>query len=135
MEAVSTQKFVRMSPRKLRLVGDAVRGKKVSEAIEVLPFVNKVAATPILKVIKTASANAITKGASRDELLIKSLEVAEGPRLKRFRPVSRGQAHGYVRRMSHIKVVLTDENSKLKAQNSKLQVKTKKLVKKGRNES
>lgn len=106
MKAISTQKFVKMSPRKLRLVADAVRGKKVDDVLTMLPFLNKVAARPVYKVVKTASANAQAKGAEISDLKIEKIEINEGPRLKRFRPVSRGQAHGYVRQMSHIKVVV-----------------------------
>jgi large subunit ribosomal protein L22 len=111
MQAISTQKFVRMSPRKLRLVADLVRGKKVTECLETLPFVAKRAALPILKVIKSAAANAQAKGASPKELTVSGIEISEAPRLKRFRAVSRGQAHGYVRAMSHIRVVV-ETNSK-----------------------
>jgi len=134
MQAISTQKFVRMSPRKLRLVADMVRGKDVQEVLEFLPFVRKQAAMPIQKVVKSAAANAQVKGANPAELKVQSIEIEKGPYLKRFRPVSRGQAHSYVRKMSHIKVVLTDENSKVpvelrhgagKAQKSKRQTKTK----------
>lgn len=117
MQAISTQKFVRMSPRKLRLVADMVRGKSVKEVLEFLPFVRKNAALPVQKVIKSAAANAQTKGADLNELKVESIQITEGPRLKRFRPVSRGQAHGYVRRMSHIRV--TVESTKPKAQKSK----------------
>lgn len=109
MEVVSTQKFVRMAPRKLRLVADVVRGKKVSEILEVLPFVRKAAVLPIRKVIKSAVANAQAKGADVNNLVVSKIEIMEGARLKRFRPVSRGQAHSYVRAMSHIRVILTDE--------------------------
>lgn len=107
--AVSTQKFVRMSPIKLRFVADMVRGKKVEEVLAALPFVVRSAAEPIAKVIKTATANAVVKGASPAELVVKTIEISEGPRLKRFRPVSRGQAHSYVHKMSHIKVMVESE--------------------------
>ena len=106
MESLSTQKFVRMSPTKLRFVADMLRGKSVSEVLLNLPFVQKRAAEPIMKVIASAAASAQAKGANPNDLKIKSIEINEGPRLKRFRAVSRGQAHGYVRKMSHIKVVV-----------------------------
>lgn len=106
MEAISTQKFAKVSPRKLRLVADMVRGKKVSEALEFLPFVQKRGVLSVGKTIKTAAANAKVKGADTTDLIVKSIEISEGPRLKRFRPVSRGQAHSYVKQMSHIKVIV-----------------------------
>ncbi|OGM33386.1 50S ribosomal protein L22 [Candidatus Woesebacteria bacterium RIFCSPHIGHO2_01_FULL_44_21] len=121
MQAISTQKFVRIAPRKLRLIADMVRGKSVSEVLEALPFVRKDAVKPVEKVIKSASANAKVKGANPAELVISKIEISEGPRLKRFRPVSRGQAHGYVRAMSHIKVVVT---TKSEARNPKSEIKT-----------
>lgn len=109
MQATSTQKFVRMSPRKLRLVADMVRKMKPSEALETLPFVPKRAAEPMLKTIKSAVANATVLGMSPDSLVFKEVLVSEGPKLKRFRAVSRGRAHGYVKQMSHIRVVVEPE--------------------------
>lgn len=106
MDSMSTQKFIKMSPTKLRFVADSVRGKNASEVLEVLPFVQKEAAMAIRKVILAAVAGAVEKGANPSDLLVKSIEINEGPRLKRFRPVARGQAHGYVRKLSHIKVVV-----------------------------
>ncbi|RJR29316.1 50S ribosomal protein L22 [Candidatus Microgenomates bacterium] len=109
MQAISTQKFVRMSPRKLRLVADMVRKMKPSEALETLPFVPKRAAEPMLKTIKSAVANATVLGMSPDSLVFKEVLVSEGPKLKRFRAVSRGRAHGYVKQMSHIRVIVGPE--------------------------
>ncbi len=106
MDAISTQKFIRMSPIKLRLVADLVRGKKADEVLAALPFVNRAASLPISKVIKTAVANATVKGANPADLFVKTIEIEEGTRLKRFRPVSRGQAHSYVHKMSNIKVIV-----------------------------
>lgn len=129
MQAVSTQKFVRMSPRKLRLVADAVRGKSATEVLEALVFMNKRAARTVEKAIKTAVANAKVKGANAADLVISAIEVSEGPRLKRFRPVSRGQAHGYVRAMSHIKVTVATQ-SKVQEQRPKTKSQTTKDKKK-----
>lgn len=118
MQVISTQKFVRMSPRKLRLVADLVRGKRVPDVLEFAPFVEKRAMKPVLKVVRTAAANARARGVDSAELTIKSIEVGEGPKLKRFRAVSRGQAHGYVKQMSHIRVILSGENPKPKSQSA-----------------
>jgi len=109
MEAKHTQMFIKESPRKLRLVADMIKSLSPMQAIETLPFVRKKAATSLGKAIKTAVANARDKGMSDEGLKFKSLQITEGPRLKRFRPVSRGRAHGYVRRMSHIKIILEDQ--------------------------
>jgi large subunit ribosomal protein L22 len=103
---MSTQKFLKMSPTKLRFVADGIRGKNANEVLEILPFVQKEAAYAIRKVVRAAVAGAIEKGANPSELVVKSIEINEGPKLKRFRPVSRGQAHAYVRKLSHIKVVV-----------------------------
>ncbi len=105
MKIVHTQKFVRMSPRKLRVVADVVRNLEANRAIEILPYTSKRAAVPLVKVIKTAVANAKDRKV-KGELIIKEVQVNEGPRLKRGRAVSRGRWHPYMRRMSHIRVVL-----------------------------
>lgn len=106
METKAQQKFILMSPRKIRLVADMVRKLTPLEALKVLPFSNKKAAIPLAKVIKTAVANAKDKGASDTDLFFKEIQITEGPRLKRGRPVSRGQWHPVKKRMSHIRVVV-----------------------------
>lgn len=107
MQSIATQKFLRMSPNKLRVVADVVRDLGPKEAIETLPFLKKRAAGPIRKVLLTAIANAKVKGiADEGQLKIKEIQINEGPRLKRGRPVSRGRWHPYQRKMSHIRIVL-----------------------------
>lgn len=102
------QKFVKMTPRKLRLIADMVRKMQPTEAVAILPHVNKIGAEKVQKVVKTALANAKQQGLSEADMIFDSVQISEGPRLKRFRPVSRGRAHGYVRRMSHIRVTLKE---------------------------
>lgn len=111
MEIIAIQKFLIMSPKKLRVVAFEVRKMKPIQSIEVLPHIGKRAAEPLLKVIKSAIANAKVKGISETDLIFKEIQINEGPRLKRGRPVSRGMFHAYKKRMSHIRVVLTT-NSK-----------------------
>jgi len=106
MEFIATQKYLLLSPKKIRPIVDIARVLTPAKAIEVLPFTGKRAAEPIVKVIKTAIANAVQKGVSTDDLKFKEIRVSEGPRLKRGRPVSRGRWHPFKRRMSHIRVVL-----------------------------
>ena len=106
MDIISTQKFIRLAPKKIRPVAYLVRKMSVPESIEKLPFVNKKGADYLLKVIKTASANAKNKGISEDLLFFKEIQITEGPRLKRGIPVSRGQWHPIIKRMSHIRVTL-----------------------------
>lgn len=106
MQAINTQRYIRMSPRKLRLVADIVRGVRPAVAVEKLPYVHKRAAEPIRKAIQTAIANAVQQGARAEDLVFKELQIGEGPRLKRGKAVSRGQWHPRVKLMSHIRVVV-----------------------------
>lgn len=106
MEFIATQKFLLMSPKKVRPLAAVIKKLAPARAIEVLPFTGKKAALMIVKVIKTAIANAKQKGVSPGDLKFKEIRISEGPRLKRGRPVSRGRWHPYKRRMSHIRVVL-----------------------------
>ena len=96
---------MKTSPRKLRLVADVVRSLEPNKAIELLPHTNKRAALPLQKVIKSAVANAVDRGVAGN-LIIKEIQVNEGPRLKRGRAVSRGRWHPYQRKMSHVRIVL-----------------------------
>lgn len=126
MEAIATQKYIRMSSRKLRIVAGMVRGVAPTEAVKMLPYVRKSAALPLEKVIRSAIANAKDKGMNEETLVFSEIQIGEGPRLKRGRPVSRGQWHPVVKKMSHIRVVLTDEkktDKKLSKEKSKVEMK------------
>lgn len=105
-------KNYRQSPRKVRLIADVVRGKKVNEAIALLRFVDKRAAEPFAKVIKSALANAVTKGKQPEALRIGRVTVDKGVTLKRFMPRARGSASRINRRNSHITVELTEGKAK-----------------------
>ncbi|MBU0998466.1 50S ribosomal protein L22 [Patescibacteria group bacterium] len=137
MDIISTQKFIRLAPKKIRPVVSLVKKMKLQEVIEKLPFVNKKGAEYLLKVVKSACANAKNRGISEDLLFIKEIQVSEGPRLKRGIPVSKGQWHPIIKRMSHIRVILGVKEVKKenKKQTKKENVKTlenkKKTVKKG----
>lgn len=109
MEIVATQKFIRTAPRKLRLVADMVRKMQLSAALVALKFTPKYAAKDIGNVLKTALGNAKLRGLNIDSMILRSIEVNEGPKLKRIHAGSRGRANPYVKKMSHIKVILTDE--------------------------
>lgn len=106
MEFKSEQKHILLSPRKVRPVADVIRKMSPKKAIEVLPFVKKRASEPLAKVIKAAAAAAAEKGIDLDNLKFKEIQIGEGPRLKRGRPVSRGRWHPIKKRMSHVRVVL-----------------------------
>lgn len=94
MEAKAVARFVRMSPRKVRLVADEIRGYAVGEALDILKFTNKRAIEPLTKVILSASANAsvLNDKVDSNQLFIKKIYVDEGPIMKRFRPRARGRA-------------------------------------------
>jgi large subunit ribosomal protein L22 len=79
---------------------------KPTEAVEVLPHAGKRAAEPLVKAIKSAIANARQKGINDQDLEFKEIQIGEGPTFKRGRPVGKGRWHPYVRRMSHIRIVL-----------------------------
>ena len=105
-------KFARVSARKARLVADLVRGRQVSEAIEVLTFTQKKSAPMIKKLVESAVANA-EHSAQRDgetldvdDLFIESITVDQGPSLRRFRPRAQGRATRILKKTSHISVVL-----------------------------
>ena len=111
MEARATAKFIRSSPQKVRLVVDLIRGRNVSEALDILRFTKKRAATQVSKVLKSAIANAEQQeeGADVDRLLVSKAYVNEGPRMKRMRPAPMGRALRYQRRMSHISIHVSDQ--------------------------
>lgn len=107
IESVAIARGVTQTPRKVNLIAALVRGRSVADAQVILRHTPKRAAEPIVKVIASASANAMnTFGLKEDSLVIKSLQVTSGPRLKRFRPAARGRALPYEKRTSHIRAVV-----------------------------
>lgn len=99
------------SPRKVRLVTDAVKGKPVDEALRKLRFLTKRAANPVAKLIESAVANAEENdGKRRDDLKIDEITVDKGPTLKRFRARARGRASRINKRTSHISVTLEEKS-------------------------
>ena len=109
-------KGVRIAPRKISLVASLVRGRTVADALTILEHTPKRAARPIVKVIESAKANAInTHGIDGKTLIIESLQVTAGPRLKRFKPAAMGRALPFQKKTTHIQVVVTgDEKPKKK---------------------
>ena len=103
----ATVKNHRQSPRKVRLVADLVRGKKVTHALTMLEFINKKASGPIRGAIQTAVANAEHNfKLNADRLYVRDIRVDEGVTMKRFRPRARGSAFEIKKRNSHIFVAL-----------------------------
>lgn len=119
-----------MSPRKVRLVIDAVRGKSVAQARIQLQFMNKAAAEPVLKLINSAVANATNNfGLSEEGLRVKSVVADGGPILYRYRPAAMGRATPIRKRTTHITLVL--ESAVGKTESTKAQtVKKEKTEKK-----
>lgn len=116
------QKFIRTSPRKLRLVADSVRKLAVTAAFEQLQALHKYAALPLKKTLRQAQANAVNNHhLDPATLTIKEIQISEGPTYKRWQPVSRGRAHSIFKRTSHIRIVLEakDENPKPQIRNPK----------------
>jgi large subunit ribosomal protein L22 len=110
MEITASLRFLRMSPRKVRLVIDLVRGLPVQEAETRLRFVKKAAARPVLKLLQSAMANAEHNfKLDATTLRVKSITADGGPVLKRSMPRAQGRATPLRLRMSHINLVLTDE--------------------------
>jgi len=109
MEVRAITKFVRLSPQKMRLVVDQIRGKGVEEALNILKFVPKRSAAIVTKALRAAVANA--EGSQRvdvDRLYVKWVAVDGGGMEKRFLPRARGQATRIRRRLSHVTVVVDE---------------------------
>jgi large subunit ribosomal protein L22 len=102
-------KNYRQSPRKVRLLADLVRGKSVADALTTLQFVDKRAAEPFAKVIKSAVANAKDQEKNTEKLFVKAVQVNKGIVLKRFMPRARGSASRINKRNSHISVELGEK--------------------------
>ena len=109
MEAKAVAKFVRIAPRKARVVMDLIRGKDVAEAFAILKFTPKAGAPIINKVLKSAVANAENNfDMNVDRLYVSTAFVDQGPTMKRIHPRSRGQAFKILKRTSHITVIVEE---------------------------
>lgn len=109
MEIIVSAKYIRMSPRKVKLIADEIKYLKPINAVNVLMSLPKSAAEPVRKLILSAIASAKQKQIDSEKLTFKIIEVTSGPSMKRWRAVSRGRAHAYKKRMTHMRIVLTDE--------------------------
>ena len=104
--ATAFLKNYRQSPRKVRLVADSVRGKKIKDAQVILDFMPKRAALPLKKLLDSAIANAKVSGENLDTLVVKEISVQKGTVAHRWMPKWRGMAHAIKKRSSHVKIVL-----------------------------
>jgi large subunit ribosomal protein L22 len=110
VEAKAVAKYIRMSPRKARLVVDQIRGKKAKDALAILKFTPNKPAEPIYKVLHSAMANAEHNfEMNRDDLYVAQVFVDQGPVLKRFRPRARGMASRIRKPTSHITIILREQ--------------------------
>ncbi|MBE7525050.1 50S ribosomal protein L22 [Patescibacteria group bacterium] len=119
MEVRARLRYLRMSPRKVRLVIDMVRGMKVSAAAHQLEFLQKEAAKPVLKLLKSAVANAEhNHKLDASSLIIKAITADGGPTLYRWMPRAHGRATPLRKRTTHITLVLTDGKADVKGAHS-----------------
>lgn len=112
MKYQATAKYLRISPRKAKLIADSLSGMSPVTALAQLKLMAKHGAKLFDDVIASAIANAKQKGANEQLLKIASIEVTAGPGMKRWQAVSRGMAHSYKKKMSHIKVTLVSGEEK-----------------------
>ncbi len=117
MTARAIARYVRMSPRKVRLVVDQIRGTSVNDAYAILQFSPKAAAEPVSKTLRSAVANAQNKAEDQgdvldlDDLVVKAAYVDEGPTLRRYRAAAMGRAAPIRKRTSHITVVVDTKDA------------------------
>lgn len=124
MEVKASAKYIKISPRKLRLVADVIRGLGLEEAFSQLRLTNKKAADPLAKLLDSAQANAENNfELEKNNLFIKEIRVNEGPTLHRWMPRARGRATPIRKRTSHIEILLGElvDSGKTKAKKQKLE--------------
>jgi large subunit ribosomal protein L22 len=108
-EASAFARDVRVTPRKIRLVVDLVRGKDVNEALAMLARVNRAASAPVIKVIKSAAANATNNfGLNADKLYVAEIQSSDGIRMKRFEPRGKGSSSPLIKRCANIRVLVKE---------------------------
>ncbi len=108
MEVMAKLRFLRATPRKVRLVADLIRGKDVQEAVNILHLTNKNAAKPLEKLLKSAIANAENRDEPMDvdRMYVSQVMVDGGPTAKRFRPAPMGRGFRVLKRSSHVTIKL-----------------------------
>ena len=109
MEVKATQRYVRISPQKVRMIVDAIKGKPAEVAINALKFMPQKSAGIVEKIVRSAVANADQNTSiDVDELVVRNLIVDQGPTLKRFKARARGRGARILKRTAHITVVLEE---------------------------
>ena len=113
MEAKAVLRYVRISPRKVGILCDLIRGKSVNQAVAILSTTPTAASEPLLKLVKSAAANAENNHQMDPEKLYVSAALADpGPIIKRFMPRAQGRAYRINKRTSHITIVLKEKEAK-----------------------
>ena len=108
-EALAIAKDVRVTPRKVRLVLDLVRGKDVEEALAILKNLNRSASAPVAKIVKSAAANATNNfGMDKNKLYVAEIQASDGIKMKRFMPRGKGNSSGLVKRTSNIRCIVKE---------------------------
>ena len=111
MEARAILRYARISPRKVSIVMDLIRNKPLDEALAILQYTPKAACEPLLKLVKSAAANAENNhNMDKDKLYVAEVFVCPGPTLKRMRPGPHGRGMGVLKRTSHMTVVLKQKD-------------------------
>ena len=108
MEATAKATYIRIAPRKVKIVLDLIRNKPTDEAIAILKHTPKAACEPLEKLLKSAIANAENKNMDVTRLYVAACSVDQGPTLKRIRPRARGSANRINKKTSHINLVLKE---------------------------
>jgi large subunit ribosomal protein L22 len=114
VEFKAQTRFVRVSPRKARLVLDLIKGQRVEDALNTLAFTKKRVAAKVEKLVRSAVENANYMSTEKnvdvdlDNLYVKHAVANDGPRMKRIRPAPMGRAYRYVRRIAHIEIALAE---------------------------
>jgi large subunit ribosomal protein L22 len=112
MEIQALTRYARMSPKKMREVVRTIQGRKAPDAVDLLSLIPRKSARLIAKTLKSAIANAENNNnLSADTLVVKSAVIENGPVLKRFKAAARGSAAPRRKKMSHIRIILSDGNS------------------------
>ncbi len=123
MKITAKAKYIRMSPRKVRLVADVIRGMKIKDVLDQLKFINKKAAGPIIKLINSAIANAEHNyELDKDNLLLSEIRIDEGPTLHRWMPRAHGRATPIRKRSSNISLVLSEIKDSGKVKSKKQEI-------------
>lgn len=109
IEAKAIAKNLRITPRKVRLIIDLIRGKNIKKVFSILDNVNKLGKSDVFKVVKSAFHNAINKKMNLDKLYIHSIFASDGMKMKRFMPRAKGSSSSKIKRTSNVTVIIKEK--------------------------